>query len=91
VADTWRLEGYDTFAGESYPLGTVKIEGGRTLDGMQPSYPNFTTAWADALRRLDDLDRTQPPSSSGGQGPEGIQDRVYVVHPGGRRERVTRE
>ena len=84
----WRLEGYDTFAGEEYPLGNIRMEGGGTLDGMQPSYPDYDSALADARRRLEDLERTQPSASSGGQSSLGIQDRVYIVHPDGRRERV---
>ena len=39
----------------------------------------------DALKRLADLERTQPAASSGGQAPGGIQDRVYIVHPDGRK------
>ena len=88
-ADVWKLEGYDTFDGESYPLGDIKLESGATIDGMQPSYPDYEAARADALKRLADLERTQPAASSGGQGPGGIQDRVYIGHPGGRRERVS--
>lgn len=87
--DTWKLEGYDTFAGESYPLGDIKLKGGGTIDGMQPSYPSYEAARVDALKRLADLERTQPAASSGGQAPGGIQDRVYIVHPDGRKERVT--
>jgi hypothetical protein len=87
-AETWKLEGYDTFDGESYPLGDVKLASGATIDGMQPSYPSYEAARADALKRLAHLERTQPTASSGGQGFGGIQDRVYIIHPDGRRERV---
>ena len=87
--ETWKLEGYDTFDGESYPLGDIKLASGGTIDGMQPSYPSYEAAAADALKRLAHLERTQPAVSSGGQGPGGIQDHVYIVHPDGRRERVT--
>jgi len=31
-----------------------------------------------AFKRLQYLEETQPPSSSGGQRPDGIQDRVYI-------------
>jgi len=88
TADTWKLEGYDTFDGMPYPLGEYKREDGTTLDGMQPSYPSYEAARADARKRLADLERTQPSASSGGQGWAGIQDRVHIVHPDGRKERV---
>lgn len=77
----WRLEGYDTFAGEEYPLGAYDV------DDYQPAYPSRDAARTDALRRLAELDRTQP--NAGGQGRNGIQDRVYIVHPDGRKERIT--
>jgi len=77
---TWRLEGYDTFSDEPYPLD------GKYGDGCQPSYPGRDAALADAFKRLRELERTQPSSSSGGQ--SGIQDRVYLIHPDGHRERV---
>lgn len=86
--DTWKLEGYDAFDGETYPLGDVKLAGGGTIDGLKPSYPSYEEARTDALKRLAELERTQPSASSGGQGFGGIQDRVYIVHPSGRRERV---
>lgn len=83
---TYRLEGYDTFAGEDYPLGTIITEGGSTLDGLEPAYDSYEEALAGARKRLADLERTQPSGSSGGQA--GIQDQVRIVHPDGRRERV---
>jgi hypothetical protein len=83
---TWRLEGYDTFDGTYYLMGTLKRADGSTIDGMQPSYSSYEAAYADAAKALADLERTQPSASSGGQA--GIQDRVFIVHPGGRRERV---
>jgi hypothetical protein len=76
----WKLEGYDTFSSETYPLGNPR------LDGLQPSYPDRASALDGARKRLADLERTQPSASSGGQA--GIQDRVYIIHPDGRRERV---
>lgn len=79
----WRLEGYDTFSNEEYPLGAYG-----EVDDYRESYPDYASAHADAIRRLDELDRTQ--SRSGGQGWDGIQDRVYIVHPDGRKERVLR-
>jgi hypothetical protein len=77
---TWRLEGHDTFAREDYPLGAE--------DGLKPSYETYDEAVSDARERLAFLEKAQPSSSSGGQGAYGIQDQVYVIHPGGRRERV---
>jgi hypothetical protein len=89
VGGNWKLAGLDTFSGDDYPLGDVNVVDGRsTLDGMRPEYETYEEALADARQRLADLERTQPSASSGGQGFNGIQDRVYVVHPDGIRERV---
>jgi len=86
---TWKLEGYDTFDGESYPPGDLHVEDGISrIDGLRPSYPDYGSALADARKRLADLERTQPASGSGGQAPGGIQDRVYIIHSDGRRERA---
>jgi hypothetical protein len=79
-AQVWRLEGYDTFSSESYPLGNL----GR-VDPYKPFYGSYEDALAAARNRLAELDKTQP--SAGGQG--GIQDQVRIVHPDGRRERVS--
>jgi hypothetical protein len=68
----WTLQGYDTFAHESYPL-----------DG---EFDTEQAAIAAAKDHLDELERTQPSASSGGQ--DGIQDRVYVVRPDGTSFRV---
>lgn len=87
----WRLEGYDAFDGEAYELGDFGDYGedGRSqLDGMKPVYDTYEEALADARVRLASLEASQPASSSGGQAYGGIQDRVYVVHPDGRHERV---
>jgi hypothetical protein len=81
--------GLDTFSQEWYELGDVSVVDGRsTLDGMKPEYESYQDAVADACQRLSDLEKTQPTASSGGQASGGIQDRVYIIHPGGRRERV---
>jgi len=81
--------GHDAFSDEWYELGDISVINGRsTLDGMKPGYGTPQEALADAQRRLEDLERAQPSPSSGGQGPGGIQDHVYLVHPDGRRERV---
>ena len=72
----WKLEGYDTFeSGEDafYPLrGTFKSE---------------QEATAAARKRLKELEKKQPSSSSGGQSSTGIQDRVYIVRPDGTKYR----
>jgi hypothetical protein len=78
-SETWKLEGYDTFSNEPYALG-------RPGSGLEPSYPSRDAALAGAHQRLADLERSQPSASSGGQ--DGIQDRVYLIHPDGHRERV---
>lgn len=83
----WQLEGYDAFDGEPYPLGTAIGLNGDAHDGMKPSYETYEAAASDARKRLAGLERTQPAASSGGQDPHGIQDRVYIIHPDGRRER----
>jgi len=72
--NAWRLEGYDTFEGEFYPL-----------DG---SYETKELAIAAAKDRLKALEKSQPSASSGGQGFGGIQDRVFVVGPDGKRVRI---
>jgi hypothetical protein len=82
MQEQYTLLGYDTFAEEEYSLGDPK------LDGMQPSYPTRQAALEDARKHLAYLERMQPSDSSEGQGQYGIQDRVYIVHPGGRKERV---
>lgn len=71
---TWRLRGYDTFAGDWYPLEGRYFSEGAALRA--------------ARRRLRALERLQPSRSSGGQGPGGIQDQVYVVRPDGTLDRV---
>ena len=54
---TWKLCGYDTFAGEWYPLAGIFLS---------------KRAARAARQRLQELERQQPSSSSGGQ--DGIQD-----------------
>jgi hypothetical protein len=63
----WRLRGYDTFAREWYPLGGI--------------YLSERAALRAAHKRLEELERSQPSATSGGQ--EGIQDQVYIVRPDG--------
>jgi hypothetical protein len=73
-AKKWSLEGYDTFEGgpdDYYPL--------------EGEYDDESAAQAAARNRLAELEKTQPSSSSGGQ--SGIQDRVFIVRPDGRKYR----
>lgn len=68
----WWLEGWDTFAGHSYPIAGRY----RTQDGAVRA----------ARRELAKLEKLQPSSASGGQ--DGIQDQVYVRGPNGESIRV---
>jgi hypothetical protein len=79
AAPEYEVIGYDEFAGEDYPLGDPI--------GTRAVFPSRELAAERARRHLEGLERTQPTASSGGQGFGGIQDRVYILHPGGRRER----
>jgi len=71
----WKLEGYDAFSGEDYPL--------------EGEYATEEEAIAAAKARLVELEKEQPAVSSGGQADSGIQDRVYVLSPDGKRRRIT--
>ncbi len=71
----WTLEGWDTFAGHSYPLP------GR--------YRTQQSAIRAAYRELAKLEKFQPSEISSGQ--DGIQDQVYVVAPDGKRKRIIRD
>ncbi|HBB33515.1 MAG TPA: hypothetical protein DDZ80_13975 [Cyanobacteria bacterium UBA8803] len=68
----WHIEGFDTFSSEEYPLPS--------------DYSSEADAIAAAKAYLDELESTQPTSSSGGQ--NGIQDRVFVVRPDGSKFRI---
>lgn len=72
--------GYDEFDGEDYPLGDPI--------GTPATFDDHDAAIRFGRRHLEGLERTQPTSSSGGQEFGGIQDRVYILHPNGQRERV---
>lgn len=76
MSKKWKLLGYDTFSSEWY-----------ILPGSFASEKDAQTA---ADRRLDDLERTQPSASSGGQGSLGIQDRVFIQRPDGSKYRHIR-
>ena len=73
--DVWRLEGYDTFSGETYHLPGWSLR--------------EVAAQSKARRRLKQLEKTQPSAYSGGQKPEGIQDQVYIIRPDGSQYRYT--
>lgn len=68
----WRLRGYDTFAGEWYPIPGIFLSKRAALRA--------------ARRELHGLEKAQPSSASGGQ--DGIQDRVYLVRPDGTMQRI---
>ena len=65
----WHLVGYDTYAGDYYPL--------------YESHVTEAAAQVAALRRLVVLEVQQPTETSGGQADGGIQDRVFILGPGG--------
>ncbi len=71
----WKLEGYDTFEGEPYPL--------------PGEFDDQKSAEKAAGKRLKKLEISQPKSSSGGQDSAGIQDRVYIIRPDGSKYRYT--
>ena len=68
----WWLEGWDTFAEESYPL--------------PGKFHTKEKAIKAARRYLRKLEKSQPTETSGGQ--DGIQDQVYVRGPDGFRSRI---
>lgn len=59
----WKLEGYDTFEGKSYPI--------------KGSFHSREKAMKAAKRELKKLEKSQPSKHSGGQ--SGIQDQVYII------------
>ncbi len=65
----WHLVGYDTFSDEFYPL--------------YESHAIEAMAQEAAIRRLMVLEVQQPTESSGGQDDAGIQDRIFILGPGG--------
>ena len=69
----WKVTGYDTFSSESYDLSKHRTK---------------EAAMNAAKKRLAELEKSQPTSSSGGQGFGGIQDRVYVENPAGENVRI---
>ena len=71
----WKLLGRDGFDREA----------GMYLMG---EYGTETAALQAAYKRLEELEQLQPTSQSGGQAPEGIQDRVFIKSPDGNLERI---
>ena len=69
----WKLEGYDTLEGTSYPLP------GKFDDEDQ--------ARVGAAKQMDQIEGFQPSETSGGQDLGGIQDQVFIVHPDGTKYR----
>ena len=74
VSGKWKLQGYDAFEGG--PDAFYPIEG---------EHDSEDQAREAARACIADLEKTQPSSSSGGQ--PGIQDRIYIVSPDGRKKR----
>lgn len=69
----FKLLGYDTFSNEWYDLEEFSTEKKARTAGV---------------KRLEELAISQPATSSGGQTSGGIQDRVFIEHPDGKRFRV---
>lgn len=72
--ETWSVEGYDTFEGGPDAYYTVKDGLGSEADALIV-----------AANYMTELQRRQPTATSGGQGPYGLQDRVFIVRPNGSR------
>lgn len=75
--EVWKIRGLDTFSGEPYPL--------------PGEYSTEEEAIEAAQKRIDELEKTQPTKSSGGQGFYGIQDRVFIIRPDGTEYRYNRK
>ena len=67
MANVYRLTGYDPFSSDYYDIGG--------------EFSTLAEAETAARKELDELEVTQPSAQSGGQ--DGIQDRVYIIHPNG--------
>ena len=67
MAGVYRLKGYDPFSSDYYDMGG--------------EFLSLEEAEAAARKELQELEIAQPSAGSGGQ--DGIQDRVYIVHPNG--------
>lgn len=51
-------------------------------------YDTETAALEASYKKLEELEQLQPTSQSGGQAPEGIQDRVFIKGPDGNVKRI---
>jgi len=74
--NNFQLLGYDTFEGGPdawYPLG---------------NFETHEQALTAAKIKLQENEKQQPTSTSGGQEFGGIQDRVFIIHPDGYKERI---
>lgn len=69
----WKLEGWDEFEGAPYSL--------------PGAFDTEEEAREAARKRLAYLEKNQPSRLSGGQGPFGIQDQVYIIRPDGTKYR----
>ena len=69
----WTLVGHDTFSNEDYPVAG--------------DYPTEAAALEAAAAWIAKIELSQPTARSGGQKPDGIQDRVYIARPDGTRYR----
>lgn len=73
MENEWKLVSFDTFAETFYHLpGT---------------YVGEKEARQAGALRLEELNKNQPPETSGGQDDLGIQDRIFVQRPDGSRFR----
>ena len=68
----WCLVGFDTFEDEYYSISTHRSE---------------LAARTAAKLKMGEIEKLQPTESSGGQGDLGIQDRLFIEDPTGKRVR----
>ena len=73
MSNKWMLQGWDAFEEECYSI--------------PGDYGSLTDAELAAKARLEELEKTQPSETSGGQNENGIQDHVFIIHPDGRKTR----
>jgi hypothetical protein len=69
----FKLLGYDMFSREWYSLD---------------QFSTWDKARKAGVKKLEELAISQPANSYGGQSINGIQDRVFIEHPNGKRYRV---
>lgn len=78
--EVFRLEGYDTFEAGS-------THGDHPFYPIEGEYDTLAQVERAGRRKLAELEKDQPTESSGGQGVNGIQDRVFIVYPDGSKVR----